>query len=223
MKKLISLLLTAVMLFPSFAVFAKDYDEEGIYRECYTLYPDFVDRVKAQGVSDKQIIRFLSSVEEYLLSLDDLTEENFDDNMFASIKYAFGLLKNIKVRDALSAAYPEAVPKAAEGVVPPEFMPIYITVKRLILGIYTPVVTLSLKKQASQTVIYPHFVHIEDNTNLILALYDSCGSLIRIQRIAPDNPDCAVILDGTDIFSAKLFAWDANMSPVCDSYELITE
>ena len=193
---------------------ATDYDEEGAYNECYTLYPDFINKIKDRGITDKQLMTFVKSVETAVLSYGiELTEENFDALMFDGFKAAFELRKNIKVRDALLAAYPDSTYKAMEGVITEEFMPIYITVKRFLFGITTPVITLSGSKSA----LLMHHVHMPEDAMLIVGIFDEDGNLLH----AHINPTDTISCDCTNACYAVAFAFESgSLSPRCDSYLL---
>ena len=222
LKKTFSVFLIIFILF-SVPVFAVDYDEEGAYKECCTLYPDFVQKVKDNGVTDKQITVFLSSVEEHLLTRDGvLTEENFDDYMFEAIKYAFNLRKNIRVRNALSKAYPDSIADAIDGIITDEFRPIYDTVKRFLFGIKTPIVTISVKHD-DENVIYAHSAYLPENTFLTLAAYDTDGMLVHVKCITPNFEEDGIHCSCHKLYRAKVFAWDDSLIPVCAPYEVIFE
>lgn len=218
MKKTVAWLVVCILMFSSLPCFAVDYDEVGAYNECCLLYPDFVDKVKDNGVNDNQIIAFLGSVEDNLLTYDGvLTEENFDTYMFNAIKDAFKLRKNRFVRDALLNAYPDSIDDARKGIVTEEFMPIYITVKRFLFGIKTPVITISKKG----TEVFARSVNLPPDCYFVLAIYNKEGSLIKAKSITPNVVD-SLFCDKEISYSAKVFAWD-NFTPLCDSFELIFE
>ena len=200
------------MSLSSLSVAAVDYDEEGAYRECYTLYPDFINRIKAEGITEKQLMSFVKSVEKKVLEHNiPLTEENFDTLMFQGFKDAFGLRTNIKVRDALASVYPESVAQAMDGAITEEFMPIYITVKRFLLGITTPVVTLSGDK--SNTLV--HYVHMSEAATIFVAFYTPEGDLLKAYK----NPEGEMECEGA--FFAKAFAFEPDsLSPLCESFIL---
>ena len=210
-----------VLLFLAFTIFfssslpisATDYDEEYIYHECYTLYPDFVNRVKEEGVSDREILSFLKSVEKYISETgEELTEENFDSYMYDAIEYALNLKKNIYVRDALAAAFPDALPDAIKGKVPEEYMPIYNTVKRILFGITTPVITLSGTKEG----LLVHHLHMPDNLKVFVGVYNGEGTLLQ----AFINPIDAMVCP-TDATYAKAFAFDeVSLAPLSESFIL---
>lgn len=192
---------------------AKDYDEEAIYKECYALYPDFVNNVKAKGADDKKILAFLGSIERHLATREDeLNEENFDSYMFEAIKYAFNLRKNIDVRDALSAAYPEAVSKALKGIIPEEYMPIYKTVRRILFGTTTPVITLSGTKDD----VLIHHLHMPEDAKFFVGFYDAEGTLLH----AHINPKEKISCDCTALY-AKAFAFKGtSLLPLCENFIL---
>lgn len=215
LKKFTAVFLILICLFSTYSMCAaKDYDEESIYNECYTLYPDFVNRVKSFKVTDKQIIVFLGSVEQHLSTRqEELSEENFDEYMFDAIKAAFNLRKNIPVRDALAKAYPDAVSDAMNGTVPDEYMPIYITVKRILFGIVSPVVTLSGDKES----VLVHHLHMPEDARIIIGFYDSEGNLLH----AHTNPQESLSCDCEALCYAKAFAFKgSSLMPLCESYTL---
>lgn len=197
---------------PAFA--ATDYDEEGAYSECYTLYPDFIENIKTAGATDSQLMTFVKSVEEKVLSQGvELTEENFDSLMFTAFKDAFKMRKNLKVRDSLAKAYPESVTAAMDGIITEEFMPIYITVKRFLFGITTPVITLSKDK----TEVLVHHVHMPEDARIYVGFYDSDGTLLH----AHINPTEPLSCSCEGVSYAKAFAFGSNsLAPLCDSYTL---
>ncbi len=220
-KKLTALFLMSIIILslhvPCIAV---DYDEVGAYYECCTLYPDFVNKVKAENVNDDQIIYFLGCVEKHLLTREEvLSDENFDEYMFDAIQYSFNLRKNIRVRNALSAAFPNSVPDAAQGIITDEFRPIYDTVKRFLFGIKDPIITLS-RSAGDKTVFYSHSVNLPEDCLFIMALYDEDGTLLHSKVCTPnteeDGIECACLVK-----TAKVFAWGkGSLTPICDSYEV---
>ena len=214
-KKVLSVLLILITIL-SFvpAISAIDYDEEGAYNECYTLYPDFINKIKDLGITDNQLMTFVKSVEDKVLEQNvELTEENFDSLMFTAFKEAFKMRKNIKVRDALAKAYPESTTEAIDGVITEEFMPIYITVKRFLFGITTPVITLSGTKE----VLLAHHVHMIDGATVFVGIYSEDGTLLQ----AHINPAEAIECKSESASYARIFAFNKNsLSPVCDSYTL---
>lgn len=137
LKKLVSLLV-AVMMFVTCAPVAfagVDYSVEDAYEECAVLYPEFVAKVKAQGISDEQIIALLYSIQEYLLALPiEITEENFEEYFMDAVYEAVSLRNHRDIRNALVAAYPDAVVDGTEGVIHEDFEPIMETIKAIIFG-----------------------------------------------------------------------------------------
>lgn len=222
-KKLTAMLLAFIILLSALPIFAAlDYDEEGAYWECYMLYPDFVDKIKANGVTDSQIIKFLGYVEKHLLTKDeDLNEENFDDYMFDAVKYAFDLRPNISIRNAIIRAYPQAVTEGRKGIVPKDFIPIYETVKRFLFGLKTPVITVSATYLEVETVIYAHSLCLPENCSLILAVYDEEGALLHTKALKANVEEDGIHCTCGKSKSAKVFAWDkSSLAPICNIYEL---
>ncbi len=224
-KKFTAFISAFLILFSSLPVFAqKDYDEVGAYNQCCLLYPEFVQKVRDNGATDERITAFLASVEKKLLTFEEelgekLDEENFDQYMFDSIKYAFSLRKHILVRNALSAAYPDSIVDAMDGVVTEEFMPIYDTVKRFLFGITTPVITISTKLVDGETIVYAHSAYLPENTRFILALYDSDGILLHAKNVTPNCEEDGIHCSCSSA-TAKLFAWEkSSLNPICSPYE----
>ncbi len=133
-KKLTALLIAVMMLTTSIpTVFAGEYTVEDAYEECAQLYPEFLEKVKAQGVSDRQIISFLKYLQNFLLNKDEvITEYNFEDAIVEAVLSAFSQVTHSKVRDALTAAFPEAVVDGMDGIIHPDFQPIAETVKNIV-------------------------------------------------------------------------------------------
>ncbi|MBQ8541118.1 MAG: hypothetical protein IJ435_06555 [Clostridia bacterium] len=214
-KRIISFILSLTIIYSAFPVTAQtDYDEEGAYNECYTLYPDFINKIKDLGITDNQLMTFVKSVESEVLEQNvELTEENFDDLMFVAFKEAFRARKNLKVRDALAKAYPESVTAAMDGIITEEFMPIYITVKRFLFGITTPVITLS----GAKTEVLVHHVHMPEDARIYVGFFDSDGTLLHA-HIDPTEP---LSCNCENVSYAKAFAFKGNsLAPLCDSYIL---
>lgn len=139
-KKLFSFFLIGLIVFSSVPAYALNFDTDAAYQECLDLYPFFLDKIKAEGTSDAKIRKFMDSVKDYLLTVEEpITEENLDLHMLDAVNYAFYLVKNISVRNALTHAFPDAVNATLAGHIPQDFMPIYNTVRRFILGDTTPV------------------------------------------------------------------------------------
>lgn len=206
-KKVVSVFIIVLMSFSAFPARALNYDINAAYEECYTLYPYFIERIKAEGISDKQIISFMQSVRDYLLNLTEpLNEENFDIHMQDAIDYAFKLVKHIKLRDALLAAYPEAFDAALQGNIPDEFMPVYNTVKRFILGNSSPV-CIVYRFENAVTVTSVGFT---DNDKIIIGFYKDDCLLYAKTYTGEDIPltkDCS---------SVKAICINKNaLAPVC--------
>lgn len=139
MKKLIAMLtVLAVMLTTvPVALAGINVDVEDAYYECASMYPEFVEKVKAQkqNVTDGQIITFLKSMQSYMLGLGvEITEDNFEDYMIDAVKHASSLIINTNVRDALAAAYPGAIVDGMDGIISPEFEPLVETIKIILFG-----------------------------------------------------------------------------------------
>lgn len=135
-KKTVALLLSIVMVFASSAICLADdgFTVEDAYTECYDAYPEFFENIKAQDsrISDVQLIRFAENIYDYLLQIEDLDENTFDDYVVDAVTQAFSLTANMRVRNAITAAYPGAVVDAMDGIVADEFKPMYNLVKSLI-------------------------------------------------------------------------------------------
>ena len=218
LKKLMALFISGILILSFLPVFAEtDYDEEGAYRECCTLYPDFIENVKSAGATDAQLMTFVKSVEAKILEAGTvLTEENFDDLMFEAFKEAFKMRKNEKVRNALAKAYPDSVTNAMDKIITNEFMPIYITVKRFLFGIKTPLVTLSGDKEH----LLVHHVNMPENTMIFVGFYSSDGTLLQAHL----NPVEGVSCTAEDLCYSEAYVWEkGSLSPVCDSFKLIFE
>lgn len=137
LKKLTALITVIAMLatMTTAAFAALDYSVEDAYEECAAMYPDFVAKVKEKGATDRQIITFLETVQEYLLNLDvEITEDNFEMYLIDAVNAAVTLVKNIKVRDALLNAFPEAVVDGADGVIHEDFIPLVETIKSIVFA-----------------------------------------------------------------------------------------
>ncbi len=155
-KKITALLMVLTMMFTAVPVaFAGvEYSVEDAYEECAAEYPEFVDAVLAQGVTEKQIIGFLADVQGYLLDLDvEITEENFEDYFIEAILDTMAKRKHVKVRDALAAAFPDAVVAGMDGVIAPEFEPLVETIKRIIFdnGMLEDEVTVPTEEETKPT------------------------------------------------------------------------
>ena len=139
MKKLVAVLIVAAVMLTSMPVaFAGiSMDVEDAYYECASIYPEFVENIKAQpqNVTDKQIITFLESMQSHMLEQgEEITEDNFEEYMIDAVLYAIGLRKNTNVRDALVGAYPGAAVDGMDGIINPEFEPLVETIKLIIFG-----------------------------------------------------------------------------------------
>lgn len=208
LKKAIALFLSLIVICSSVPALGVNYDIQGAYDECNTLYPVFVENVLAQGVTEEKVMVFMSDVRDYLINLpEELTEDNFDHHIYDAVNSAFDLRRNIKVRDALMAAYPDAVGSALKGQVSEEFMPVYNTIKRYILDITTPVVTLSFKDNKTAV----HHVFMPEDAKIFVGFYDEDGTLLK----AFVNPEGEMEVDAS---YAKAYAFDSSLSPLCDNY-----
>jgi hypothetical protein len=136
LKKTIAASLAAVCVFSfsSVSIAAEDYTVEDAYYEFCNSYMDFVDNVKAQdkNLTDERIISFVQNVYDNLLKYDDIDRDNFDDYATDAVMAAFSLTKNVAIRNAIMQAYPDATVDAMDGIVNPEFRPLYTMVKNLI-------------------------------------------------------------------------------------------
>lgn len=133
-KKLTALAVSIVMLF-AMAPFAeaKAYTVEDAYRDCASMYPEFVDAILSNGATEENIIRFLYGLQEYLLNQNtEITPSNIESYMLEGINDLFNKRMHIKLRNAVVAAYPGAVLDGADGIISPEFMPLVETVKNII-------------------------------------------------------------------------------------------
>ncbi|MGM9551785.1 MAG: hypothetical protein ACI3XA_05965 [Clostridia bacterium] len=210
MLKKIIIAAICLTMFLSVPVFALNYDTTGAFEECYTLYPEFIDSIIAEGTTEAKIIRFMDDVRDYLLKLpEELTEGNIDKHIYDAINEAFKYRWNIGVRDALMAAYPDAVTKAMDGIISEEFLPIYETVKRYILGISTPVITLSGKDSVSV-----HYVYMPEDKLILVGFYESDGTLVK----AVVSPQGEMEPCG-DYAVAYAFS-PSSLSPICNKYML---
>lgn len=138
-KKLVAILTVISVMFTAVPVAMADIsvDVATAYYECASMYPGFVETLKAQPqkVTDAQIITFLESMQTYMLRQNDvISEDNFEDYLFDAVAYAGNLKKNINVRDAIISAYPGAVVDGAEGIISPEFEPLVETIKLILFG-----------------------------------------------------------------------------------------
>ncbi len=139
MKKIVALftVLAVMVTTVPVAMAGINIDVEDAYYECAAMYPEFVEKVKAQPqrVTDSQLISFLESMQTYLLRQNtEITEDNFTDYLMDAVLYASNLKKNTAVRDALVAAYPGAVVDGMDGIISPEFEPLVATVKLILFG-----------------------------------------------------------------------------------------
>ena len=208
MKRIISLLSVIFIIFSSAPAHALNYDVNGAYTECYTLYPVFIENVLSKGTTKEKVIIFMEDVRDYLSDLpEELNEENFDLHFYDGINHAFTFRRNIKVRDALMAAYPDATTDALDGKISEEFMPVYNTVKRFILGISTPVISLSVKDNKTSV----HHVSMPEDRIIIVGFYNEEGTLLK----AFVNPEGEMEIAAS---YAVAYAFDSSLSPLCDSY-----
>lgn len=139
LKKTIALLICVIFTLPlSVSVIAEEeYTVRDAYFECAAMYPEFVENIKAQkqNVTDDQLIALLETIRANLLSRQEvivIDESNFYDELADAVTSAFSMRRHINARDAITAAYPDAVYDASQGVVNEEFRPIYETVRRII-------------------------------------------------------------------------------------------
>lgn len=139
LKKTVALLICVIFALPlSVSVIAEEeYTVRDAYFECAAMYPEFVENIKAQkqNVTDDQLIALLETIRANLLSRQEvivIDESNFYDELADAVTSAFSMRRHINARDAITAAYPDAVYDASQGVINEEFRPIYETVRRII-------------------------------------------------------------------------------------------
>ncbi len=117
--------------------FTYDYEDYGIeeaYWECAALHSEFINNIKENDtrgtVDDAALISFVGNVYDYIKSREaTLDRSEFTEVAVDAVNYAFGLRRNIAVRNAISSAYPDAVAEAQDGVISDELRPIYNTVR----------------------------------------------------------------------------------------------
>ena len=131
MKKIISILTAAIMLFGT--AYAGSLSEK--YPEIKDEFPTLTGRLNNGGASDEDIVTFLDDIEEYILkSGEKVTEQNFDDIMTAAVTQVLKYKSNLPVYNALTKEFTgEALSYAMTGKIPQSLMPFYEAVKKAVL------------------------------------------------------------------------------------------
>lgn len=127
-------LLLAVLLTLSAGLCASAKTVEECYEDMVAAYPEFVDAIVATGkVEENDLLDYVFKVYNSFLTLNDVygdvTEETFDEN-FKDIVQATLTKSNLYY--ALLEAYPDAIRQALDGVIAPEFQPLYQTMKDMV-------------------------------------------------------------------------------------------
>lgn len=136
LRKTLAMLLSALVFFSfaSVSLAAEEYTVEDAYNEFCEAFPDFVANIKGtpDHVTDEMLINYVDGLYQSLIHNDSLTEENFEEYVKDIVLESFNKRENIRIRNALTSAYPEAAMEAMEGRISPEFQPMVDMIKSLI-------------------------------------------------------------------------------------------
>ncbi len=134
-KKILALVLAMTMvicMMPS----AHAYSVRDAYDEFAAQYPEFIDVIVENGVSESKLIDFLRALQRslYLKNLmEPITEDNFEDVLLDSVESVSNADRFLDLQRALMIAYPDAVDEAlVHRRIHPDLMPLCNTVKSMI-------------------------------------------------------------------------------------------
>ena len=134
MKKIVSILIVAVVLLSSLSAYALDLEKA--YTEFKTTHPAFVNSLINNGISEDTIISFTTDVYDYLMEIDSytpVTEANFEKSAMQAITDVSSREKYYTLQDTLLILYPDSIKLAVtEGKVSEEFKPFVDTIKKIL-------------------------------------------------------------------------------------------
>ena len=134
MKKLLSTLIVAIMIFSSVCANALNINKA--YKEFKSLHPEFISSLTENGITEKLLLDFISDSYDYILEINQytpVTKANIDKYAIEAINSISAREKYYTIQDTLIILYPEAVKLAiTEGKVSKEFQPLVDTIKRLL-------------------------------------------------------------------------------------------
>ena len=134
MKKIVSILIVAVVLLSSLSAYALDLEKA--YTEFKTTHPAFVNSLINNGISEDTIISFTTDVYDYLMEIDSytpVTEANFEKSAMQAITDVSSREKYYTLQYTLLILYPDSIKLAVtEGKVSEEFKPFVDTIKKIL-------------------------------------------------------------------------------------------
>ena len=136
MKKKILALVLAFTMLVCFAPSTLAYSVRDAYNDFAAQYPEFIDIIVAEGVSESTIIDFLRALQRNLYITNrftPVTESNFEEVLIEAVMDVSNAAQFSDLQGALWGAYGDAVLDAvATHKVPDELMPLYETVKSMV-------------------------------------------------------------------------------------------
>jgi len=136
MKKVISVVLSLLMIFSSLSAFALDIDDA--YAEFKAAHPDFINSLTSAGIAEETIVSFIKDVYDYIQEIDSytpVTRSNFEEHAITAINRVSAREKYIPMQDTLIILYPDAIKLAVtQGKVSKEFKPLVETIKTILFG-----------------------------------------------------------------------------------------
>lgn len=136
MKKVVSVVLSLLMIFSSLSAFALDMDDA--YAEFKTAHPDFINSLTSAGIAEETIVSFINDVYDYIQEIDSytpVTRSNFEEHAITAINRVSAREKYIPMQDTLIILYPDAIKLAVtQGKVSAEFKPLVETIKTILFG-----------------------------------------------------------------------------------------
>ncbi|MCD8049533.1 MAG: hypothetical protein LUG52_08035 [Clostridia bacterium] len=217
-KMIAAAFLLFMLIIPQIAL-ADDFTIEDAYAECCEFYPEFIANIKASGVSDEQILSFLTYIQDLLIAeSDEITEENFDKYFYNATNTAIGNRRYIAVRNALAKAYPSAVTQfEEEGVIPEEFQPLYVTIKNLVF-VHGLIGTAEERAAVSFVSDTMAGFFVSESARAVIAVYDAEGILCSVES-RDIEADCEIEFAAIEGGSVKLMVLGDALEPLCAAAE----
>ena len=141
-RRILSLIMAVLLLTSSLGALAAQ--ERYTVREAYMYFaqaePEFIlsvlDNGYEAGVTERQILNFLYSIQRafYIRNrFTPITSENFQDNFIDIMLDVSNAAEFSNIQDTLNDTYPDATDDALDGKIHEDFLPLFNTVKEMIL------------------------------------------------------------------------------------------
>lgn len=135
MKKTVACIMSFVLMFVCVRSAAASYSVEQTYRILQITAEEWMEEVRAAGVSEETIACFLTDVSTEMAETEELTEENFNAVMSSVIRNLLQSGKYNNLSIIMISLYSEQVGEMLlTKTIPEEFQPLYDTIQSCLLG-----------------------------------------------------------------------------------------